>query len=183
MEDRGASSVDDQVTDWLPTHGPMAAAGPLARPDGGRKRKAAGLTIASTTEPSRSPTSPSRRLTERVRENATNGVSSGVEAMVVDDGARGEVLTPPHTKSDVKTQFSKFRGRKLDSSDEDCAPDDLTYYGNRDTGSESGSLSSLDEEIPEEVERRLPPPFSAGYDRVLMRERNACSPSALESSF
>ena len=170
MEDRGASSVDDQVTDWLPTHGPVEAVGSLARLDGGQPRAA---------RPS------------SARDGGKflyNGVSSGIDAMVVDNGARGEVLTPPQSKSDVDTvfwkpQFSKFRGRKLGSSDEDCAPDELTYYGNRDTGSEFGSLSSLDDEIPKEVERRLPPPFSAGYDRVLMRERDACSPPALDASF
>ena len=106
--------------------------------------------------------------------------------MVVDDGAHGGTLTPPQSKSGKnivfgKSQFSQFRGRKVDSFDEDCAPDEFTYYGNRDTGSEFGSLSSLDDDIPKEVEKRLPPPFSAGYDRVLMRKRGACSPSATES--
>ena len=183
MEDRGASSVDDQVTDWLPTHGPVEAVGSLARLDGGQKRAAAGLTIASTTEPASAiPTAAAS-----AREFLYNGVSSGI-TMVVEDGARGGVLTPPQSKSDMdavfrKPQFSKSRGRKLGSSDEDCAPDELTYYGNRDTGSEFGSLSSLDGEIPKEVERRLPPPFSAGYDRVLMRERDGYSPPALDSSF
>ena len=116
---------------------------------------------------------------------STNGVSSGIGVlMVVDDGAHGEVLTPPQSKSDKdlvfgKSQFSQFR-RKVDSSDEDCCPVDLTYYGNRDSDSEKGSLSSLDDEVPKEVERRLPPPFSVGYDTILMQERSACSPSASE---
>jgi hypothetical protein len=106
--------------------------------------------------------------------------------MVVDDGAHGGTLTPPQSKSGKdlvfgKSQFSQFRGRKVDSSDEDCCPVDLTYYGNRDTDSEKGSLSSLDDEIPQEIERRLPPPFSAGYDRVLMREISACLPSEAPS--
>ena len=149
-----APSVDDGVTVWLPTHGSVE---------------------------------------DDVERRATNGVSSGIgqvpsgidSMMVVDDGAHGGTLTPPQSKSDMNTvfgkpQFSQFR-RKVDSSDEDCAPDDLTYYGNRDTDSEKGSSSSLDDEIPQEIERRLPPPFSAGYDRVLMRERSACSPSEAPS--
>ena len=126
-----ASSVDDQVTDWLPTHGPVEAAGPSTRPGGGQKRAVV------------------------PREILYNGVSSGIEAMVVDDGARGEVLTPPQPKSDVDTvlvkpQFSKFRGRKVDFSDEDCGPDEFTYCGNRDTDSEEEYFSALDDKIPED---------------------------------
>ena len=153
-----APSVDDGVTVRLPTHGSVE---------------------------------------DDVERRATNGVSSGVGQvpsgidkidvkMVVDDDAHGGTLTPPQSKSDKdfvfgKSQFSQFRGRKVDSSDEDCCPVDLTYYGNRDTDSEKGSLSSLDDEIPQEIERRLPPPFSAGYDRVLMRERSACSPPVIDA--
>ena len=88
-------------------------------------------------------------------QNATNGVSSGIEAMVVDDGAQGGVLTPPQSKSDMDTvfgkpQYSQFRGRKVDSSDEDCGPDKFTYYGNGDTDSETEYFSSLEGESPKD---------------------------------
>ena len=165
-----ASSVDDQVTVRLPTHGPLLAFGPPTGLDGGQN---VGFVNDWNVDVGANVLVPA--------DLSTNGVSSGIGSMmVVDDGAQDGVLTPPRRRSDmnsVKEQFSKFRGRKMDSSDEDCCPVDLTCYGNRDTGSEFGSLSSFDNEISKKVQGRLPPPFSIGYDRILMQKRGASLPS------